>query len=61
MLATTWIQILKAVLLLTGTALLLLLVLSRFDFNPVALFGETATTLGDGAVTPNDYGGSSPT
>jgi cation/acetate symporter len=57
MLATTWIQILKAVLLLTGTALLLLLVLSRFDFNPVALFGETATTLGDGAVTPNDYGG----
>jgi cation/acetate symporter len=57
MLATTWIQIFKAVLLLTGTALLLLLVLSRFDFNPVALFGETAATLGDGAVTPNDYGG----
>lgn len=57
MLATTWIQILKAMLLLTGTALLLLLVLSRFDFNPVALFGETAATLGDGAVTPNDYGG----
>ena len=57
MLATTWIQILKAVLLLTGTALLLLLVLFRFDFNPLALFGETAATLGDEAVIPNDYGG----
>jgi cation/acetate symporter len=57
MLATTWIQIFKAVLLLSGTFLLLLLVLSRFDFNPVAVFDETAATLGDGAVIPSDYGG----
>ncbi len=57
MLATTWIQIFKAVLLLSGTFLLLLLVLFRFDFNPVAVFDETAATLGDSAVIPNDYGG----
>jgi cation/acetate symporter len=57
MLATTWIQIFKAVLLLSGTFLLLLLVLSRFDFNPVAVFDETAATLGDGVVLPSDYGG----
>lgn len=57
MLATTWIQIFKAVLLLSGTFLLLLLVLYRFDFNPVAVFDETAATLGDSAVVPNDYGG----
>jgi cation/acetate symporter len=57
MLATTWIQIFKAVLLLTGTFVLLLLVLSRFGFNPVAVFDGAATTLGDSSVTPSDYGG----
>ncbi|MGI8859170.1 MAG: solute symporter family protein [Rubrobacteraceae bacterium] len=57
MLATTWIQIFKAVLLLSGTFLLLFLVLSRFGFNPVAVFDGAAATFGDGAVTPNDYGG----
>jgi cation/acetate symporter len=57
MIATTWIQIFKAVLLLTATLLLLLLVLSTFGFNPVAVFDGAATTLGEGAVMPNDYGG----
>jgi cation/acetate symporter len=38
MLATTWIQIIKAVLLLSGCAFMALMVLRRFAFNPDALF-----------------------
>ena len=38
MLATTWVQIVKAVLLLGGAAALALLVLSRFNFDPRQLF-----------------------
>ena len=38
MLATTWVQIVKAVLLMGGAALLAFLVLARFDFNPLVLF-----------------------
>src|SRR5215470_3594594 len=35
MIATTWVQIIKAVLLLFGVTLLTMLVLSKFDFSPV--------------------------
>jgi cation/acetate symporter len=38
MIATTWVQIIKAVLLLGGASLMALLVLSRFGFNPINLF-----------------------
>ena len=38
MIATTWVQIVKAVLLLGGATLLARLVLARFGFNPLALF-----------------------
>ncbi|MCE3554830.1 cation acetate symporter [Pseudonocardia sp. RS11V-5] len=38
MLATTWIQIVKAVMLLAAMALLVVLVLARFGWNPMALF-----------------------
>lgn len=38
MLATTWIQIIKAVLLLSGSAFMAFMVLRRFAFNPDALF-----------------------
>ena len=38
MLATTWVQIVKAVLLMSGTILLSILVLSRFDFSILAFF-----------------------
>ena len=38
MIATTWVQIIKAVLLLGGTVLLAILVLAKFGFNPIALF-----------------------
>jgi cation/acetate symporter len=52
MIATTWVQIVKAVLLLGGAALLALLVLSKFGFNPVRLFGAAAAQYGDGVLAP---------
>jgi cation/acetate symporter len=42
MLATSWIQIVKAVLVLTCIALLLILVLAQYGFNPMALFQAAA-------------------
>jgi cation/acetate symporter len=52
MLATTWVQIVKAVLLMTGAALLALLVLSRYAFNPLALFADAASRYGEGVLAP---------
>jgi cation/acetate symporter len=52
MIATTWVQIVKAVLLLGGAAVLALLVLSKFGFNPVRLFAAAAAQYGDGVLAP---------
>jgi cation/acetate symporter len=52
MIATTWVQIVKAVLLLTGALLLALLVLARFSFNPLALFDAAAAQYGAGVLAP---------
>ena len=52
MLATTWIQIVKAVLLLSAIFLIVLLVLAQFNFNPLAFFNEVAAQAGTGALTP---------
>jgi cation/acetate symporter len=52
MLATTWVQIVKAVLLLGGAAALALLVLSRFHFDPRALFAAAAAQYGAGVLAP---------
>jgi cation/acetate symporter len=52
MIATTWVQIVKAVLLLVGAALLALLALSRFAFNPLALFNAAASQYGDAVLGP---------
>src|SRR5688500_4008678 len=52
MIATTWVQIVKAVLLLGGATLLALLVLARFGFNPLALFNEAATLYGASVLGP---------
>ena len=40
MLATTWVQIIKATLLLGGATLIAVLVLVRFGFDPTALFAK---------------------
>ena len=52
MLATTWVQIVKAVLLLGGAFLLALLVLARFGMNPAALFAAAAERFGAGVLAP---------
>jgi len=52
MIATTWVQIVKAVLLLAGAAILAVLVLLRFDMNPVALFAAAAERHGDAVLAP---------
>jgi cation/acetate symporter len=43
MLATTWVQIIKAVLLMTGSVLMSFLILSHFDFSIERLFREAVT------------------
>ncbi len=40
MLATTWVQIVKAVLLMSATIVLSIFVLGEVDFNPIDLFNE---------------------
>jgi cation/acetate symporter len=52
MIATTWVQIVKATLLLTGALLLTVFVLVRFDFNPLALFSSAASRYGAGVLGP---------
>jgi len=52
MIATTWIQIIKAVLLIAGTLLLSIFVLARFGFNPFALFAAVENQIGFEALRP---------
>jgi cation/acetate symporter len=52
MIATTWVQIVKAVLLMTGALLLALLVLLRFEMSPAALFAAAAERYGAGVLAP---------
>lgn len=52
MIATTWVQIVKAVLLLAGASLLAGLVLVPFGMNPLALFSEAARQYGDAVLAP---------
>ncbi len=40
MIATTWVQIIKAGLLLGGATLMAVLVLAKFGFNPLTLFAD---------------------
>ncbi|GAA0368980.1 cation acetate symporter [Microbispora corallina] len=46
---TTWVQIVKAVMLMTGAALITLLVLGKYGFNLSGLLGDAATQSGKGA------------
>jgi cation/acetate symporter len=45
---TTWVQIVKAVLLMAGTLLITILVLAKFDFNISDLLGTAASNSGKG-------------
>jgi cation/acetate symporter len=46
MLATTWVQIIKAILLMAGTLVLSVMVMSRFDFSFVRFFEAVASVTG---------------
>ncbi|WP_057761061.1 cation acetate symporter [Cytobacillus praedii] len=54
MTATSWVQIIKAVLLMLGTIIISFLVLSRFHFNIFEMFStmKTATPLGEAYLNP---------
>jgi cation/acetate symporter len=52
MLATTWVQIIKAVLLLGGVTILTLLVLAQFGFSVPALYAAVAARYGQQALEP---------
>jgi cation/acetate symporter len=52
MIATTWVQIIKAVLLMAGTLLLAIIVLSKFGFNPIALFDAASVKYGATVLAP---------
>jgi cation/acetate symporter len=52
MIATTWVQIIKAILLLFGVTLLTLLVLAQFGFSPGRLYGAVASQYGQAALEP---------
>ncbi|UJX40575.1 sodium/solute symporter [Desulfovibrio sp. JY] len=52
MLATTWVQIIKAMLLLAGATVMVGMALSRFGFDVTALFDAAAKTYGDNVLNP---------
>jgi len=52
MIATTWVQIVKAALLLGGAFLLAILVLAQFSFSPLRLFSAAAERYGAGVLEP---------
>ncbi len=56
MLATTWVQIIKAILLMSGSIFLTVLVLQRFDFSLAKFFASLtaiSSTEGGATVTRN--------
>ncbi len=55
MLATTWVQIIKAVLLLGGATVLVLLTLAQFDFSPIELFNQAGEKYTDAVLSPGGY------
>jgi len=52
MIATTWVQIIKATLLLGGTTILVLLTLNSFGFSYGELFGQAAQQYGNKFLEP---------
>ena len=52
MIATTWIQIVKAVLLISGALALSIIVLANYNFNPLTLFSAVESEIGPQVLTP---------
>jgi cation/acetate symporter len=55
MLATTWVQIIKAVLLLSGATFLVIMTLSNFGMNPINLFEQAAAKYSDAVLSPGGF------
>jgi cation/acetate symporter len=55
MLATTWVQIIKAVLLLIGVTFLTILVMNRFSWSPAVLYSAVTAQYGQGALQPGGF------
>jgi cation/acetate symporter len=47
MIATTWVQIIKAVLLMTGIVVMSIFVFAKTSFNPIELFNQAEENVGD--------------
>ncbi|HRK94691.1 MAG TPA: sodium/solute symporter [Rhodospirillales bacterium] len=52
MIATTWVQVIKACLLLGGATVMAIIVLSKFGFNPMNLFARAAELNGQRVLEP---------
>ena len=55
MLATTWVQIIKAVLLLGGATVLVFITLSHFSFNPAEMFRQASEKYSDAVLSPGGF------
>src|SRR5258708_2769796 len=55
MLATTWVQIVKAVLMLSAGAIILVMVLSLVHFNPLTLFADAEQKYTAKYLLPGNY------
>ena len=55
MLATTWVQIVKAVLMLAAAAVILIMVLAMIRFDPLTLFQQAEIRYGPQFLLPGNY------
>jgi cation/acetate symporter len=55
MLATTWVQIVKAVLLIGGATVLVILTISKFGYNPINLCKEAVERFDISVISPGSY------
>ncbi|MBA4251846.1 MAG: cation acetate symporter, partial [Chlorobiaceae bacterium] len=55
MLATTWVQIIKAVLLLAGATFLVILTLAQFGMNPIEMINYSAEKYSDKVLLPGGF------
>ena len=55
MLATTWVQIIKAALLLVGVTILTVLVMAKFAWSPANLYSAVTAMYGQGALEPGGF------
>ena len=55
MLATTWVQIVKAILLLSAAVVLVVWILALFNFNPLNVFAGVQDRYGPELLSPGNY------